>query len=171
MIICGPPTVTRSLRFSNWKAFLKERKARYHLTRFTNQQQLTFENIIQDFTRQVATPKRINEINQSQQSITSVRKSSERSTRSEIIEFLVKYGIPYSLTPYLGDIRTKCLHCKSLNTACISFRDTSIMCTTCGHATTFDVFKVFFSFRATISCSYHSLVLLALIDVLLDKNF
>ncbi|EFO22991.1 hypothetical protein LOAG_05493 [Loa loa] len=140
MIVCGHPTVARSLRFSKWKAFIRGRKSRYHLTRLTNQQ-LTFENIIQEFTQQSTAPKNISEVKHSRQSITSVRKSSERNTRSEIIEFLVKYGLPYSLTPYLGDIRTKCLHCKSLDTACISFRDTSIMCTTCGYSTTFDVFK------------------------------
>ncbi|OZC06516.1 glutathione peroxidase [Onchocerca flexuosa] len=80
--------VARSLRFSKWKAFLR---------RYANQQ-FTFENIIQDFTRQATAAKNINEIEHSRQSVTSGKKSSERSTRSEIIEFLVKYGLPFSLT-------------------------------------------------------------------------
>ncbi|CAG9539802.1 unnamed protein product [Cercopithifilaria johnstoni] len=148
MIICRHPTVTRPLRFK-WKAFLREHKSRYHLTKYMSQQ-LTFESIIHDFTQQATAAEKVNDVKHSRQSVTSIRKSSERSTRSEIIEFLVKCGIPYSLTPYLGDIRTKCLHCKSLDTACISFRDTSIMCTICGHATTFDIFR---AKRKTRVCS------------------
>ncbi|KAM3727533.1 Twinkle mtDNA helicase [Dirofilaria immitis] len=141
MIICRRQAVAHSLRFSKWKAFLRVHKSHYYLTKYANQQ-LTFENIIQEFMQQSTAAKDINEIKQhNRQPVTSVIKRLERSTRSEIIEFLVKYGLPFSLTPYLGNIRTKCLQCKSLDTACISFRDTSIMCTSCGHKTTFNVFK------------------------------
>ncbi|EJW75146.1 hypothetical protein WUBG_13946, partial [Wuchereria bancrofti] len=61
MIVYGRPTIARSLRFSKWKAFMRERKSRYHLTRCTSQQ-LTFENIIYDFTQQTTAAKNIDDV-------------------------------------------------------------------------------------------------------------
>ncbi|VDN86282.1 unnamed protein product [Brugia pahangi] len=61
IIVYGRPTIAHSFQFIKWKAFMRESKLRYHLTRCTCQQ-LTFENIIHNFTQQTTVAKNINNI-------------------------------------------------------------------------------------------------------------